>query len=67
MTKNEIAKKLIRDYAYEHKIRAKKKKRFACDIEKEKAQVFEALLKSQDLSFSKWIKERINDYMKEGK
>ena len=36
MTKNEIPKKLIRDYAYEHKIRAKKKKRFACDIEKKK-------------------------------
>lgn len=63
MTKNEMAKKLIRDYAHEHKIRAKKKKRFACDIEKNKAHEFEALLKSQDTTFSAWIKERINEYM----
>lgn len=63
MTKNEISKKLIRDYAHEHKIRANKKKRFACDIEKNKAHEFEALLKSQDITFSTWIKQRINEYM----
>jgi len=63
MTKNEIAKKLIRDYAYEHQLRTKKKKRFACDIEKNKAHEFEALLKSQDITFSTWIKQRINEYM----
>lgn len=63
MTENKNQKKLIRDYAYEHQLRAKKKKRFACDIEKSKAQDFEALLKSQDITFSKWIQQRINEYM----
>ena len=63
MTKNEIPKKLIRNYAHEHKIKKKKKKRFACDIEKNKAHEFEALLKSQDITFSTWIKQRINEYM----
>jgi hypothetical protein len=67
MTENKIAKSLIRDYAYEHQLRTKKKKRFVCDIEKEKAQEFEALLKSQDITFSKWMKEQISEYIKEAK
>jgi hypothetical protein len=60
-------KKLIRDYAYEHQLRTKKKKRFVCDIEKEKAQNFEAVLQSQDTTFSKWLHDRINEYMNEAK
>lgn len=60
-------KKLIRDYAYEHQLRTKKKKRLVYEMDKEKAQVFEALLKSQDITFSKWMKDQINDYMKEAK
>jgi hypothetical protein len=67
MTKNKIAKSLIRDYAHEHQLRAEKKKRFVCDIEKEQAQNFEAMLKAENITFSKWIKDQINDYMKEAK
>ena len=59
MTEKHIAKSLIRDYAYEHQLRTKKKKRFVADIEKEKALIFEALLKSKDITFSTWIKNQI--------
>lgn len=56
-----------RDHAHEYKLRAKKKKRLVCEMDKEKAQVFEAMLKDQGTNFSKWLKEEINEYMKEAK
>lgn len=56
-----------RDHAHEYQLRAKKKKRLVCEMDKEKAQVFEAMLKDQGTNFSKWLKEEINEYMKEAK
>ena len=56
-----------RDHAHEYKLRAKKKKRLVCEMDKEKAQNFEAVLKDQGTNFSKWLKEEINKYMKEAK
>lgn len=67
MTENKNAKSLIRDFSYEHQLRKEKKKRFVCEIEKEKARDFEAMLKRENITFSAWIKNHINDYIKEGK
>ena len=36
-----------RDHAHEYQLRAKKKKRLVCEMDKEKAQDFEAMLKDQ--------------------
>jgi hypothetical protein len=52
-----------RDYSHEHKIRSIKKKRLVCDVEKNKAEQFDAMLKNNDTTYSKWLHDRINEYI----
>lgn len=54
-----------RNYSHEHKIRSIKKRRLVCDVEKIKAEQFDAMLKNNDITFSKWLHDRINEYIKE--
>lgn len=56
-----------RDYSHEHKIRSTKKKRLVCDVNKIKAEKFDAMLKINNITFSKWLHEKINEYIKEAK
>lgn len=56
---------ITRDYKHEYELRKKSKKRLIAEIEKEKAQKFETMLKSQNITFSNWINEKINDHIKE--
>ena len=58
---------ITRDYRHEYELRRKSKKRLIAEIEKEKAQKFEAVLKSQNMTFSNWINEKINDHISEVK
>jgi hypothetical protein len=52
-----------RDYSHEHKIRSLKKKRLICDMNKEKVEQFNAILKQNDITFSKWLHEKIDEYI----
>lgn len=56
---------ITRDYKHEYELRRKNRKRLVCEIDREKAQQFEAMLKSQNITFSNWISEKINDHIKE--
>lgn len=56
---------ITRDYRHEHELRKKSRKRLVAEIDKEKAQKFEAMLKSQNITFSNWITDKINDHIKE--
>jgi hypothetical protein len=59
--------KATRDYSHEYKLRKKSKKRMIAEIEKEKALLFEAMLKEQNITFSNWINKKINDHISEVK
>jgi hypothetical protein len=59
--------KVNRDYSYEHRIRAEKKKRLVCEMDKTKAQTFQNTLKDHEITFSDWLHEKIDEYMKEAK
>jgi hypothetical protein len=54
-----------RDYKHEYELRRKSRKRLVCEIDREKAQKFEAMLKSQNITFSNWISEKISDHIEE--
>ena len=56
---------MTRDYKHEYELRRKNRKRLVCEIDKEKALQFEAILKSQNITFSNWISEKISDHIKE--
>jgi hypothetical protein len=56
---------ITRDYKHEHELRKRNKKRLVVDIDKEKAQKFETVLKNQNITFSNWIQAKINDHIKE--
>lgn len=56
---------ITRDYKYEYELRRKNRKRLVCEIDKEKALQFEAILKDQNITFSNWINEKISDHIKE--
>lgn len=56
---------ITRDYKHEYELRRKNRKRLVCEIDREKALQFEAMLKSQNITFSNWISEKINDHIKE--
>lgn len=56
-----------RDHAHEYQLRVKKKKRLVCEMDKEKAQTFQTVLKNNQTTFSDWLHERIDEYMKEAK
>jgi len=56
---------ITRDYKHEYEIRRKNRKRLVCEIDREKALQFEALLKDQNITFSNWIMDKINDHIKE--
>ena len=56
---------ITRDYKHEYELRRKNKKRMIAEIEKEQAKKFEAILKSQNITFSNWISEKISDHIKE--
>jgi hypothetical protein len=55
---------ITRDYKHEHELRKQRKKRLVVDLDREKAQAFEAMLKSQNITFSNWIQAKINDHIK---
>jgi hypothetical protein len=55
----------MRNYSKEHQDRMKSRKRLIAEIEREKAQTFQALLRDHDTTFSYWINERINEYIKD--
>ena len=56
---------ITRDYKHEYELRRKSRKRLVAEIDREKALQFEAVLKSQNMTFSNWINEKINDHIKE--
>jgi hypothetical protein len=56
---------ITRDYKHEHQLRKKNRKRLVADIDKEKAQALENMLKSENMTFSNWINNKINDFIKE--
>ena len=56
---------ITRNYKHEYELRRKNKKRMIAEIEKEQAKKFEAILKSQNITFSNWINEKISDHIKE--
>jgi hypothetical protein len=56
---------ITRDYKHEYELRRKSRKRLVAEIDREKALQFEAVLKSQNMTFSNWISEKINDHIKE--
>ena len=56
---------MTRDYKHEYELRRKNRKRLVCEIDKEKALQFEAILKNQNITFSNWISEKISDHIKE--
>jgi len=56
---------ITRDYKHEYELRRKNRKRLVCEIDREKALQFEALLKDQNITFSNWITDKINDHIKE--
>ena len=43
---------ITRDYKHEYELRRKNRKRLVCEIDREKALQFEAMLKSQNITFS---------------
>jgi hypothetical protein len=55
----------MRNYSKEHQDRMKHKKRLVVEIERTQAQKFEAILKDHDITFSNWVKNQINEFMKE--
>ena len=55
----------MRDYKKEHQNRMKSRKRLVVELEKEKALKFEAVLKDHEITFSYWINEQINNFIKE--
>jgi hypothetical protein len=55
--------KATRDYSHEYQLRKRNKKRMIAEIEKEKALLFEAILKEQNITFSNWINKKINDHI----
>ena len=57
----------IRDYSKEHKLRSTRQKRLVCDIDRLKAERFQAILKNNDTTFSDWLNNHINEYMEEDK
>lgn len=54
-----------RDYKKEHMRRKENKKRLVVDIDRKTAQNFEAMLKEENTTFSNWINNKINDFIKE--
>lgn len=54
----------MRDYQKETEWRKTKYTRLLADVDKELAEAFKAKLKSQGISYSDWLKERIEEYMK---
>jgi len=56
---------ITRDYKHEYELRRKNRKRLVCEIDREKALQFETLLKDQNITFSNWIMDKINDHIKE--
>ena len=56
---------ITRDYKHEYELRRKNRKRLVCEIDREKALQFETLLKDQNITFSNWITDKINDHIKE--
>jgi hypothetical protein len=62
---NEKRMTLTRDYKHEYELRRKNRKRLVCEIDREKAQKFEDILKTQNITFSNWITDKINDHIKE--
>jgi hypothetical protein len=56
---------VTRDYKHEYELRRKNRKRLVAEIDRDQAQKFEAMLKSQNITFSNWINEKINDHIKE--
>lgn len=61
---NSENKAYIRDYSHEHKIRSLKKKRLICDMDKIKVEQFNEILKENNMTYSKWLNERIDEYLK---
>jgi hypothetical protein len=57
----------MRDYRKEHQNRMKSRKRLVVELEKEKAQKLEAVLKDHEMTFSYWINKEINNFISEGK
>lgn len=54
-----------RDYSHEHNLRMKRNKRFVMELKKDQAELFEKYLQGQGLTYSKWIKEIIENKLKE--
>jgi hypothetical protein len=56
-----------RNYSLEHQRRKEKKTRLLVDIDKNKAEAFTGLLNKQGVTFSQWIKDHINNELKDQK
>ena len=57
-------KKTNSNYSKEHQNRMKNKKRLVVELDREHAKKFEDVLKDHDISFSNWVKNQINEYIK---
>ena len=54
-----------RDYKREYELRLKRRKRLVAEIDREKTIQFEAMLKRNNLTYSNWLNNKINDYINE--
>lgn len=53
-----------RDYSHEYQIRLKRNKRLVCDMDKDKAEQFQILLKGRGVTFAKWLENKIDEEFK---
>jgi hypothetical protein len=53
-----------RDYKHEYAIRQKKSKRLHADMEREKAEAFQAYLQKQGLTYIRWLNNKIDEELK---
>jgi len=58
---------MTRDYKHEYELRRKNRKRLVCEIDRKKALQFETILKNQNMTFSNWVTNKINDQISEVK
>jgi hypothetical protein len=54
----------IRNYAHEHELRKKRKKRLHADIDIDKVELFRELLENKNISFVNWLQQKIDEEIK---
>lgn len=59
---NEIIKG--RDYKHEYRLRQKRNKRLHADLDRNKAEQFQEYLLKNDISFVRWLDEKIDEELK---